>query len=87
MGSSVNDILAGAKKALSDADNKFSSSSAKIATSDTPNEYSHAPYSLVGAAKNALSKAASKVTTKLPDQGAEVAKSIKEKAENIKKAQ
>jgi hypothetical protein len=76
MGSSVNDILAGAKKTLSDADNKFPSSQAKIATSSTPNEYSHAPYSLVGSSvKKPLS------------EGAELAQSLKEKAANIKRVQ
>ena len=49
----VESILAGAKKTLGEAEKKFPSASPMPATSQTPNEYSHAPYSLVPAARRA----------------------------------
>ena len=72
----INTILAGAKKTLGEAEKKFPSAP-KPATSQTPNEYSHAPYSLVPAAKKAIAEAG-------PGPG--VGTELKEKAKMVANA-
>lgn len=74
----VEDVLANAKKVLSDADSKFPS------VSPTPNhEFSEAPYSLA----NTLKKVSSQIKSHVGDQGESTGKELKAKADIIKKIQ